>query len=142
MLRKTICIMLGIALIMSLTIPAFAANEPFYFRLQGEQTKRMHAYLNTFSVKENQNDRATIRTTLNKAPGYGYMLRLGTRIGTSTDLLYATESYWYSGLIRRYPAYESGRAIKNEKYYVEGRMDNDYTSTYLVQGEYNADEVA
>lgn len=142
MLRKAICIMLGIALIMTLSIPAFAANEPFFFKLHGEQTKRMHAYLNTYSVKENENDCATIKTTYNEALGYGYMLRLGTRIGTTTDLIYATKSYWYSGLIQRYPAYESGRAIEGEKYYVEGRMDNDYTRTYLVEGVYNADEVA
>lgn len=142
MLRKAICIMLGIALIMTLSIPAFAANEPFFFQLRGEQTKRMHAYLNTYNVKENENDCATIKTTYNEAPGYGYMLRLGTRIGTTTDLIYATKSYWYSKITLLYPAYESGRAIKGEKYYVEGRMDNDYTSTYLVEGVYNADEVA
>lgn len=142
MLRKTICVMLGIALIMSLAIPAFAANEPFYFRLHGEQTRRMYAYLNTYSVKKIVDDCATIKTTYNEAPGYGYMLRLGTRIGTSTQLNYATVSYWFSGIIRRYSDYEPGKAILDEKYYVEGRMDNDFTDTYLVEGVYNADEVA
>lgn len=142
MLRRTICIMLGIALIMSLAIPAFAANEPFYFRLSGEQTKRMHAYLNAYNIKEYVENHGTIKTTYNEAPGYGYLLRLGTRIGTSSELLYATKSYWYHGAMLLYPAYEPGRAIKHEKYYIEGRVDNDYPQTYLVEGVFNADEVA
>lgn len=141
MLRKMICIMLCIAFVMSFSLSAFAANEPFYFRLRGEQTKRMYAFLDAYNVKVFENNCATIKTTYNEAPGYGYLLRLGTRIGTTSTLQYATASYWFSGATYRYPAYVSGRAIVGEKYYIEGRVDNDYTNTYLVEGVFNADEV-
>lgn len=141
MLRKIICFSLCVAFIMSFALTTFAANEPFYFRLQGEYVKRMHAFLNTYNVKVIEDDNATIATTYNEAPGYGYYLRLGTRIGTTSTLGYATKGYWFSGKTLRYPAYEEGKAVVGQKYYIEGRVDNDYTDTYLVEGLFNADEV-
>ena len=141
MLRRIICISFCIAFIMILAMPAFAAIEPFYFRLQGESIKRMHAYLNTYNIKAFENHNATIKTTYNEAPGYGYYLRLGTRVANTTTLAPATRGYWFSGIELLYPAYDEGKAVVGQKYYVEGRVDNDYTDTYLVEGLFNADEV-
>ncbi len=128
---------LCIMIVFSLSIPAFAANEDYYFNITqgiGSTVIKQDDYGKT-NQKTQANDAATIKCGYTTAPGWGFYLHL-----KSTDYASSTSYYWYNNTNSlRHPGYVN-LSIANWKYYfIEGRFDNDYAGTYSILGKFNAD---
>ena len=139
--KRIIVFFFVVAIILSFSITAYAANEEYFFCLSPDPLKHIHTYLGSSNTKIYVNDPATIKVTYTEATGYGYLLRLGIRIGSSTDCTQATVAYWYdSNNNLLHPSYLSGQAIYLQAYHIQGRVDNDLQpGYYLVEGVYNSD---
>lgn len=146
-MRSTKVIISGLMIVcvlFSMVFPAFAANESFSFYLPNTDTT--YSVCTSFSnVKVYANDRATVKTTSNNAPGWGMAFCMKHRyIGSDGLPHYQTDTvtspaFWISGLGTVHPTYLSGHNITNRAYYVAARIDNDYTGYYSSAGKFNSD---
>ena len=135
-MKRIISLIMVMTLLLSFASVAFAASQSFSFNMTNTGTTS-HVYTGTSNKKVNSNDDATIKCTYTDAPGYGYYLGLCNSSYSS-----ATEKAWYgtNGKTRNH-AYYDGKAVVGAKYYVSGRIDNDYFGTYSINGTFNADDV-
>lgn len=135
---KIMSSLLCFILVLGLAVPAFAANEPYEFRLGSKPLHNEEYFrdlLNNTNTKTQPNDPATISCLDSNAPGWGYYLRLKT---DSYDVY--TYSYWYTNANNlRHPTYVNLPYANYRDYHIEGRYDNDYSAPYYIYGKFNAD---
>lgn len=135
--KKLVSIFLCVALMLALSIPAFAANIAYSFNLRNTGTS-FSTYTSNYNTKSYLSDPATIKCDSTDAPGYGYYMHLAYKSGLS--YIKATDSYWYNtNSYLLHPSYLSGAAVLNRAYYIQGRIDNDYSGPYAISGVFNSD---
>lgn len=135
-MKKTMTTMLALILMVSIAIPAFAADQAYYFNLTVEDAYRV--YTATSNQKVIRNDDATIKCTETNAQGYGY--RMGLCYDASNSYLMATEETWMkTGRTRNVAYFDNDEAFGNY-FHAYGRIDDDYYGPFEITGYYNADE--
>lgn len=90
-LSRLFSCILCVVMVFSLAVPAFAANEDYYFNItqkKGSTSIQNDEYGNT-NHKTQPNDAGTIKCGYTNAPGWGFYLHL-----KSTDYTSSTLYYW------------------------------------------------
>jgi hypothetical protein len=139
--RSIVCLAIAVMLISSLSITAFAADVAFSFNLSSTSgSTTFEPYTDGYNTKVYLNDAATVKVTSNNAPGYGYAYRMFYKVLglVYTNASVTSPTYWVSGNGTVHPAYASGKNEVGRKYYVAGRIDNDYTGPYASAGTFNS----
>ena len=134
-LRKLLSGLLCLMLVVSLSVPVFAADVPYSFSLTNTGTRYVKAVTEP-NQKVLPNDPGTIKSTGTNAPGWGFYMRLKNYDFYNME----TYSYWYNNSnMVRHPAYVDQAHSDQKDYFIEGRIDNDYYGTYYISGAFNAD---
>ncbi len=138
--KKLIAMIILVVIIsISTVIPAYADNVAYSFNLENTGTTYM-MYTGASNTKVYAGDAATVKTTSNNAPGWGFAFLMAYYdsghyyIATKTS-----PAYWISGMGIIHPAYRTNQNITGRAYYVGARIDNDYTGTYSCAGVFNSD---
>lgn len=139
------------ALIISMAVPAFAANESFSFTVVGDQTQTFKVYTGTSNVKTIAGHPATIMTDQNTTfppdiPNWALRLYYYSGYNSASDAsskyyTKATNIAWMTGYYTAHPSYLEGQNIINRSYYIAGRLDDGVTdpNAYRASGKFNAD---
>ena len=137
---KMLSLVLCMVLVMSLASPASAAviNPTFKFELTNHGKTFSDDSKGNTNKKTQPNDPATIYCAYTNAPGWGYYIHL-----RSTEGGIETYNYWYNNTNRlRHPTYVDQAHSDGKSYKVRGRIDDEYNSIYVIEGEFNADYTA
>lgn len=139
-IRKMLAIALLVCVVGVLFVaPAYAENVAFSFNLDNTGTT-YRMYTGASNTKSYANDPATVATTSNDAPGWGYAFLMAYysngKYYTATK---TSPAYWISGKGIIHPPYLTDQNKVNRAYYVGARIDNDYAGPYSCAGVFNSD---
>lgn len=134
-------------MVISLTVPAFAANESYSFDLEGDGEKTFNIYTDASNKKTIDSDPATVSTNSNTEIPYRtsvafkmyYKAKSSDSDSKDPDYTQATNAAWVSGYYTVHPTYLTGKAVKGRSYYVGCRLDDSVQGEYHVEGKFNAD---
>lgn len=119
--------------------PAYAANVAYSFNLENTGTTYM-MYTSASNTKVYASDPATVATTSNNAPGWGFAFLMAYYSDGHYYIATRTSpAFWISGKGITHPAYLPNQNITNRAYYVGARIDNDYAGPYSCAGVFNSD---
>ncbi|GEM_PF-4740184 len=119
--------------------PAYAANIAYSFNLENTGTTYM-MYTSASNTKSYASDPATVATTSNDAPGWGFAFLMAYYSNGHYYIATKTSpAYWISGKGIIHPAYLTNQNQINRAYYVGARIDNDYAGPYSCAGVFNSD---
>lgn len=126
-----------------MSVASLAANEDFNFYLCNTGSEYI-ACTEHSNLKIYANDDATVKTTYNNAPGWGFAICMMYRYYFSGEYYWNIDTItspgmWISGLDTKHPHYTNGNNAVNRPHYVGARIDNDYYGPYSCEGVFNAD---
>ena len=137
--------LLAVSVISTISSPIMTANENFGFTIISNTDTSYNVCTWGSNEKLYAKNKATVKTTSNSAPGWGMAFCMkhisGYRNGKpvyQTDTV-TSPAYWIRGKGIVHPAYIKGHNITHRRYYVAGRIDNDYYGNYSAYGKFNSD---
>lgn len=136
-MRKLFVGMLAAVMLCSLIGFSCAANQSFTFHMTNTGTTMYVATTNSNQKLYTDQD-ATVKVNSVNAAGYGYRLAL---VNSSYTIATSQKWYNYNGQ-KKYHSFLSGMSEYGMKYYMCGRIDNDYDGPYDCSGLFNSDKSA